>query len=60
MATSNPVQQWVLPDADGLHSLKLEKPASLGLLADDEVEVEIHAASLNYRDLMIAKVRQAM
>lgn len=36
--------------------LQLDQQATLGSLADDEVLVELHAASLSYRDIVIAKV----
>ncbi|KAK4629640.1 Zinc-type alcohol dehydrogenase-like protein [Fulvia fulva] len=35
--------------------LQLDQQATLGSLADDEVLVELHAASLSYRDIVIAK-----
>lgn len=47
--------QWVLPEATGLDALKLEN-ATPGRLGDKEVAVELHAASLNYRELVIVKV----
>lgn len=56
----NQVRQWTLPKADAFHSLRLDEFVSSGLLDDHHVEVELHAAALNYRDLMIAKVRRAI
>ncbi|KAK5171943.1 uncharacterized protein LTR77_003580 [Saxophila tyrrhenica] len=47
--------QWTLPEANGIDSLKLVQSAPIGPLGDNEVAVELHAASLNYRELVIAK-----
>ncbi|KAH9906443.1 NAD(P)-binding protein [Xylariomycetidae sp. FL2044] len=49
---------WTLSGQDGLTSLKYEPAASSagdGNLGPEDVLVELHAASLNYRDLIIAK-----
>jgi len=48
---------WILDNQDGIESLRLEENAAIPELREEEVLVEMHAASLNYRDLMIAKVR---
>jgi hypothetical protein len=48
--------QWSLIGQDGIESLKCgqaEMPKDLG---EHDVLVKIHAASLNYRDLVLAKV----
>lgn len=48
--------QWSLNGQDGIDSLKCgqsEMPKDLG---DHDVLVKIHAASLNYRDLVLAKL----
>ena len=50
------VSQWTLPTTKGIQSLTLVPDATLESLAPDEVRVRLHAASLNYRDLVIAKV----
>ncbi|KXT07578.1 hypothetical protein AC578_10236 [Pseudocercospora eumusae] len=47
--------QWTLPTTKGVKSLVLVPDATLGSLEANEVRVRLHAASLNYRDLMIAK-----
>ncbi len=48
---------WTLPEANGVDSLILDENASIdGPLGDEEVAVELHAASLNYRELVIVKV----
>ncbi|KAI5366020.1 putative GroES-like superfamily, alcohol dehydrogenase-like, NAD(P)-binding domain superfamily [Septoria linicola] len=49
------VAQWTLPTTKGFQSLVLVPDATLDSLADDKVRVRLHAASLNYRDLVIAK-----
>ena len=48
--------QWTLPTTKGVNSLVLVPDATLDSPAANEVRVKLHAASLNYRDLMIAKV----
>lgn len=50
------VSQWTLPEAKGIQSLVLIPNTTLDSLAPDEVRVKLYAASLNYRDLVIAKV----
>lgn len=50
--------RWILPAQQITNHpspLLLDREATLDSLADDEVLVELYAASLNYRDLMIAK-----
>jgi NADPH:quinone reductase-like Zn-dependent oxidoreductase len=47
--------QWTLPATGGIDALKFSE-ATLPPLKDDEVEVEMHAASLNYGDLLIVNV----
>jgi hypothetical protein len=48
--------RWTLKSQDGIESLHYEEKAELPELGEENVLVEIHAASLNYRDLAIAKV----
>lgn len=50
--------RWVLPSQNGIDSLRYEDSVSIPNLMDDEVLVEMHAASINYRDLVITKVSQ--
>lgn len=50
------VSQWTLPETKGIQSLVLIPNTTLDSLAPDEVRVKLYAASLNYRDLVIAKV----
>ncbi|OJJ99724.1 hypothetical protein ASPACDRAFT_60558 [Aspergillus aculeatus ATCC 16872] len=46
---------WILEGQQGLSSLKLIDDKSVPSLGDHDVLVRIHAASLNHRDLAIAK-----
>ncbi|OCL12873.1 putative quinone oxidoreductase [Glonium stellatum] len=48
------MDQWVLRGTDGFSSLKLEQSA-IPEVGEFDVLIKFHAASLNYRDLMIAK-----
>ena len=50
------MKQRVLRNAGTFDGLKLES-AHVPQISDFDVLVKIHAASLNYRDLMIAKVQ---
>ncbi|KAK4548305.1 hypothetical protein LTR36_010175 [Oleoguttula mirabilis] len=47
--------QWTLPASGGIDALQFDSAATLGRLLDDEVNVEIRAASVNYRELVIVK-----
>lgn len=47
---------WTLPESSGIDSLTLQTDAPTKSLGDDEVAVELHAASLNYRELVVVKV----
>ena len=49
---------WVLNSQIGIEGLEFIEHLPLPAPKDDEVLVKIHAASLNYRDLLIAKVRK--
>jgi len=46
---------WTVEGQDGFESLKLNNEAPIPDLFDNEVLVKFHAASLNYRDLIIPK-----
>ncbi|KAM0421414.1 hypothetical protein ACHAPT_010768 [Fusarium lateritium] len=48
-------KQWVLHGANGFDSLEFQQNAPVPSAGDREVVVQIHAASLNFRDMMIAK-----
>jgi len=49
------MQQWILQGNTGFNDLKLvDYPVPE--VSESDVLVKFHAASLNYRDLMIAKV----
>lgn len=47
---------WVLNSQNGPESLEIREELPLPALKADEILVKIHGASLNYRELMIAKV----
>lgn len=49
--------KWTVEGHKGFDSLQFHEGASLPPLGDHDVLVRFHAASLNYRDLIIAKVR---
>lgn len=46
---------WTVEGKDGFESLKLNSDAPVPQPSDHEVLVKFHAASLNYRDLIIPK-----
>ncbi|KAF4826596.1 Zinc-type alcohol dehydrogenase-like protein [Colletotrichum tropicale] len=48
-------KQWVLHGTNGFNSLTFQPDAPVPSIGDREVLVQIHAASLNFRDLMIAR-----
>ncbi|KAF1993137.1 hypothetical protein P154DRAFT_451005 [Amniculicola lignicola CBS 123094] len=48
-------KQWTVEGKDGFESLKLNEKAAVPQLGDKDVLVKMHAASLNYRDLIIPK-----
>lgn len=61
MATSSglpPFKQWRLgpKECRGIDGLQITQDASIGQPRDEEVLVEMHAASLNFMDLFVAKV----
>lgn len=47
---------WILPCQNGIESLQLLEETPVPEIGDDQVLVKVHAASLNYRDIVIAKV----
>ena len=49
---------WTIQGSDGFDSLKFNKEAAVPEVSDYEVLVKLHAASLNYRDLIIPKGKQ--
>jgi NADPH:quinone reductase-like Zn-dependent oxidoreductase len=48
--------RWVLTSQKGLNSLEFQKGAPVPELGQEDVLVELRAASLNYRELVITKV----
>ena len=55
--TPTKTARWVLKGTNGLSSLAYEAEADVPSIGPEEVLVELKAASLNYRDLVITKVR---
>jgi NADPH:quinone reductase-like Zn-dependent oxidoreductase len=56
MSSPTSIKQWVVTDNEhGFDGLKLQD-APLPKVGDNDVLIKIHAASLNYRDLAIARV----
>jgi NADPH:quinone reductase-like Zn-dependent oxidoreductase len=49
------MHQWTVQGTDGFDSLKLDKNAPIPKVTERSVLVKFHAASLNYRDLIIPK-----
>ncbi|TKA48071.1 hypothetical protein B0A54_01563 [Friedmanniomyces endolithicus] len=49
-------KQWQLSTTLGIDGLNLVEDASIAQVGDEEVLVEMHAASLNFLDLFVAKV----
>ena len=47
---------WVLNSQNGHESLELKENLPLPPVGENDVLVKLHAASLNYREVMIAKV----
>lgn len=48
---------WILEGQNGVDSLNKVDNAKIPALGDHDVRVQLHAASLNHRDLAIAEVR---
>jgi len=48
---------WVLNSQVGIEGLNFFEQLPLLPMREDEILVKIHATSLNYRELMIAKVK---
>lgn len=47
---------WILSEQKGIDSLQLVQENIIPEIGENDVLVKIHAASLNYRDIVIAKV----
>jgi NADPH:quinone reductase-like Zn-dependent oxidoreductase len=54
--TPKTTARWVLKGQNGLDSLTFEQGAAIPEIGDEDVLVELRAASLNYRELVITKV----
>lgn len=48
-------KKWIVAGSNGFDSLKLIENAPLPELGENDILVKLHAASLNYRDLIIPK-----
>jgi NADPH:quinone reductase-like Zn-dependent oxidoreductase len=57
MSAPATTKAWTVEGSGSLDSLKFDNERALPPLSDNDVLVKIHAASLNYRDIMIALVR---
>ncbi|EXJ95554.1 alcohol dehydrogenase [Capronia coronata CBS 617.96] len=55
MSVPKTTESWVIQGSNGFDSLKLEKNRPVGEVGDHDCAVQIHAVSLNYRDLIIPK-----
>jgi NADPH:quinone reductase-like Zn-dependent oxidoreductase len=56
MATPRTTKAWTVEGKGNFGCLKFDKERVLPELSDNDVLVKFHAASLNYRDIMIALV----
>ena len=57
MSSPQSTAGWVLERQTGVDGLVFHEQLPLPSLKEDQVLVKIHAASLNYRELAIAKVK---
>lgn len=55
MDTTMNTNSWILQGQNGVDSLE-QTPQKLPELGDHDILVELHAASLNHRDVAIAEV----
>ena len=58
MSSPRRTAAWVLDSQIGIEGLKFIEQLSLPPMKENDVLVKIHAASLNYRDQVIAKVER--
>lgn len=56
MSTPQHTKAWVLNSQKGAESLELKEQLPIPPLKDDEILVKLQGASLNHREIMIAKV----
>jgi NADPH:quinone reductase-like Zn-dependent oxidoreductase len=54
-AAPKTTKAWTIQGFNGFNSLKLNEKVAVPEVSDYEVLVKFHAASLNYRDLIIPK-----
>lgn len=57
---SHQYMQWTLRSSGSMDNLEYRPAVAPAKLGPDDVRVTMHAASLNYRDLVIAKVPKAL
>lgn len=55
-AVPTETEAWILQGQNGVDSLEKVDDHRLPVLGDHDVLIQLHAASLNYRDIAIAKV----
>ncbi|KAI9799804.1 MAG: hypothetical protein M1825_004364 [Sarcosagium campestre] len=55
MAPPTKIKQWTIQGTGGFDNLRYNDAASLASVGESEVLVRLHAASLNYRDLLMPK-----
>jgi NADPH:quinone reductase-like Zn-dependent oxidoreductase len=60
MSAPKTTPQWTIEGTNGFDSLKFDESAKLPQLGDHDCLVQINAISLNYRDLIIPKVRPTL
>ena len=56
MAVPKHTAQWIVAGKSSFNDLKFQQSAPIPELGDHDVLVQFHYASINYRDLIIAKV----
>jgi len=54
--TAKRFKQWQITATRGIEGLRLVDDASVDEVGNEEVLIELHAASLNFMDLFVAKV----
>jgi NADPH:quinone reductase-like Zn-dependent oxidoreductase len=57
MAVPTTTKRWTVQGKGEFDNLSLDSRAEVPRLGDHDILVKFHAASLNYRDLIIVKVK---
>jgi NADPH:quinone reductase-like Zn-dependent oxidoreductase len=60
MSAPKTTKAWTVEGTGSFDSLKFDKERAIPEFSDNEVLVKFHAASLNYRDVMIPLVRLSL